>query len=220
MQLVEQHVINRHDPRYSVIDEAAFKSKNLYNAALYEVRQAFIHEGKYLNYNEMDRRMQSHEAYKALPAKVSQQVLVLLDKNWTAFFEARAAYDEDPSRLTGRPRLPKYKHKTEGRNSLVYTVQALSQPAMRDGLIRPSMLPITIETEHTVVDQVRIVPHNGYYVVEVIYSKEPVQANVDPSFCVAIDLGITNLAAIASNREGFAPRLVNGRPVKAWNQWY
>jgi len=220
MQLVEQHVINRHDPRYSVIDEAAFKSKNLYNAALYEVRQAFIHEGKYLNYNEMDRRMQSSDAYKALPAKVSQQVLVLLDKNWIAFFEARAAYKEDPSKFTGRPRLPKYKHKTEGRNILVYTVQALSQPAMRDGLIRPSGLPITVETEHTIVDQVRIVPRNGYYVVEVIYTKEPVQAKVDPAFCVGIDLGVTNLAAIASNREGFAPRLVNGRPVKAWNQWY
>ncbi len=220
MQLVEQHVINRHDPRYSVIDEAAFKSKNLYNAALYEVRQAFIHEGKYLNYNEMDRRMQSHEAYKALPSKVSQQVLVLLDKNWTAFFEARAAYKEDPSTFTGRPRLPKYKHKTEGRNILVYTVQALSQPAMRDGLIRPSGLPITIVTEHTVVDQVRIVPRNGHYVVEIVYTREPVQAKVDPSFCVGIDLGVTNLAAIASNREGLAPRLVNGRPIKAWNQWY
>jgi putative transposase len=220
MQLVEQHVINRHDPRYSVIDEAAFKSKNLYNAALYEIRQAFIHEGKYLNYNEMNRRMQSHEAYKALPAKVSQQVLTLLGKNWTAFFEAREAYEEDPSKFTGRPKLPKYKHKTEGRNILVYTVQALSKPAMRDGLIRPSGLPITIETEHTVVDQVRIVPRNGHYVVEVIYTKEPVQANVDPSFCVGIDLGVTNLAAIASNREGFMPRLVNGRPLKAWNQWY
>ncbi len=46
------------------------------------------------------------------------------------------------------------------------------------------------------------------------------QANVDPSFCVAIDLGVTNLAAITSNREGFVPRLVNGRPIKAWNQWY
>ncbi len=220
MQLVEQHVIDRKDPRYSIIDEAAFKSKNLYNAALYEVRQAFIHEGKYLSYTEMDRCMQSHEAYKALPAKVSQQVLVLLDKNWTAFFEARAAYEADPSKFTGRPRLPKYKHKTEGRNILVYTVQALSQPAMRDGLIRPSGLPITIETEHTVVDQVRIVPRNGHYVVEIVYTREPVQANVDPSFCVGIDLGVTNLAAIASNREGFAPRLVNGRPVKAWNQWY
>src|SRR6266436_2669528 len=220
MQLVEQHVINKHDPRYSVIDEAAFKSKNLYNAALYEIRQAFFHDGTYLNYNQMGKLMQSHEAYKALPAKVSQQVLVLLDKNWTAFFEAREAYEKDPSTFTGRPRLPKYKHKLEGRSILVYTMQALSRPAMRDGLIRPSGLPITIETEHTVVDQVRIVPRNGYYVVEVIYTKEPVQAKVDPSFCVAIDLGVTNLAAIASNREGFAPRLVNGRPVKAWNQWY
>jgi putative transposase len=220
MQLVEQHCIDRHDPRYSVIDEAAFKSKNLYNAALYEIRQSFIHDGKYLNYNEMDRRMKSHEAYKALPAKVAQKVLDQLDQAWQSFFEARAAYEEDPSRFTGRPHLPKYKHKQEGRNILVYTVQALSQPAMRDGLIRPSGLPITVETEHTVVDQVRIVPRNGYYVVEVIYSKEPVQTNVDPSFCVAIDLGVTNLAAIASNREGFAPRLVNGRPIKAWNQWY
>jgi putative transposase len=220
VQLVEQHCIDKRDPRYCVIDEAAFKSKNLYNAANYEIRQAFIHEGKYLNYNEMDRRMQSHEAYQALPAKVSQQVLVLLDKNWTAFFEARAAYEEDPSTFTGRPHLPKYKHKTEGRNILVYTVQALSKPAMRDGLIRPSGLPITVETEHTSVDQVRIVPRNGHYIVEIVYTKEPVQANVDPSSCVAIDLGVTNLAAIASNREGFVPRLVNGRPLKAWNQWY
>ena len=42
MQLTEQHVIDRSDPRYAVIDAAAFASKNLYNAALYEMRQAFI----------------------------------------------------------------------------------------------------------------------------------------------------------------------------------
>jgi putative transposase len=63
-----------------VIDETAFKSKNLYNPANYEIRQAFIHEGRYLNYNEMQQRMQSHEAYKALPAKVSQQILMVTDK--------------------------------------------------------------------------------------------------------------------------------------------
>jgi putative transposase len=220
MHLVEQHVIDRKDPRFAVIDAAAFRSKNLYNAANYEIRQAFIHEGKYLNYNEIQRRMQSHDAYKALPAKVSQQILMLLDQNWTSFFEAREGYEQDPSKFTGRPKLPKYKHKTEGRNILVYSVQALSKPGVRDGLIRPSGLPITVETEHTTIDQVRIVPRKGHYVVEVVYSKEPVQANVDPSFCVAIDLGVTNLAAIASNREGFVPQLVNGRPIKAWNQWY
>ncbi len=220
MQLVEQHVIGRNDPRYGVIDEAAFASKNLYNAALYELRQAFIHQGVYLSYEEMDKRMQQHEAYQALPAKVSQQVLRQLAVAWKSYFEACQAYAEYPEQFLGHPRLPKYKHKTEGRNMLVYTLQALSKPGVRDGLIRPSGLPITIETEHTVVDQVRIVPRNGYYVLEIIYTKEPVQANVDPSFCVAIDLGVTNLAAIASNREGFVPRLVNGRPLKAWNQWY
>jgi putative transposase len=222
MQLVEQHIIERHDPRYAVIDEAAFKSKNLYNAANYEIRQAFIHQGRYLSYNQLDKRMQSHEAYKALPAKVSQQILMLLDQNWRAFFEAREAYWKDPSMFTGRPKLPKYKHKMEGRNILVYTIQAISRGknGLDRGIIKPSMLPIEVKTKQKDIDQVRIVPRNGFYVVEVVYSKQPVQAQVDPAFSVAIDLGVTNLAAITSNRVGFVPRLVNGRTLKAINQWY
>lgn len=223
MQLVEQHVIDRDDPRYAAIDAAAFQSKNLYNAALYEIRQAFIHRGVYLPYEEMDRRMQAHEAYCALPAKVSQQVLKRLHQNWLAFFAALDAYKADPSQFTGRPCLPKYKHKTEGRNLLVYTLQALAGGQSKQGiqgLIRPSGLSITVKTQHQHIDQVRIVPRNGSYVVEVVYSKQPVQASVDPSVCAAIDVGVTNLAAITSNRVGFIPRLVNGRRLKALNQWY
>jgi hypothetical protein len=68
--------------------------------------------------------MQLHEAYKALPAKVSQQILMVLDRNWKSFFEAQEAYKEDSSKFFGRPKLPKCKHKTEGRNILVYTIQA------------------------------------------------------------------------------------------------
>lgn len=79
MQLVEQRVIGRNDPRFAVIDEAAFKSKNLYNAANYLYRQTFIHQGKYLTYNEVHKQMQPYEAYKALPAKVSQQILMVLE---------------------------------------------------------------------------------------------------------------------------------------------
>src|SRR5215470_12037629 len=110
----------------------------------YEMRQAFIHHGIYLSYEEMDTRMQSHEAYKALPAKVSQQVLRQLADAWKAFREAKASYEEDPSTFTGRPRLPKYKHKTEGRNILTYTMQAVSRGkrSLQRGIIKPSMLPI------------------------------------------------------------------------------
>jgi putative transposase len=159
MQLTERHIINRDDPRFAVLDAAAFKSKNLYNAALYEMRQAFFADGTYLGYNEIQRRMQSHEAYKALPAKVSQQVLMVLDKNWKAFKEALKVYYEDHSKFLECPRLPKYKHKTEGRNILVYTLQALQGGQSKKGIqgtIKPSGLPITIKTQQQAINQVRI----------------------------------------------------------------
>jgi putative transposase len=147
MQLVERHVIERADPRFTAIDSAAFASKNLYNAANYVVRQSFIHQGVHLNYHEMDRHMQDHEAYRALPAKVAQWVLRLLDKNWQSFFAALATWQEDPSKYLGRPKLPGYKDKQQGRNLLIYTIQALSAPALRDGVIRPSMLDIAVKTK-------------------------------------------------------------------------
>jgi len=222
MQLVERHVIDRNDPRYVIIDAAAFKSKNLYNAALYEIRQAFLHRGVYLTYNEMDTRMQGHDAYKALPAKVSQQVLIQLDRNWKSFFEAQTAYQEDPSTFFGRPKLPKYKHKTEGRNMLVYTIQAVSRGknGLKRGIIHPSMLPIEVKTKHQDLKQVRIVPRKGFYVVEVVYNKEIKPAPVNPAWYAGIDLGINNLVALTSNKPGFQSVVVNGRPVKSTNQFY
>lgn len=72
MQLVEQHVIAPHDPRFVLIDQAAFASKNLYNAALYLVRQAFIFENHYLDYYALYAQMKRHAAYRALPAKVAR----------------------------------------------------------------------------------------------------------------------------------------------------
>jgi putative transposase len=220
MQLVEQHIMKQADPRYAVIDAACFASKNLYNAALYEIRQSFIHQGTYLSYAEMDKRMQSHEAYKALPAKVAQQVLKLLDKNWQAFFKAIKAWREHPEQFQGRPKLPKYKDKASGCNVLVYTSQAISKTALRKGAVVPSQLDIEIVSICPEVDQVRIVPRKGFYVIEVVYSRETEQEEVNPDLYAGIDLGIDNLATLTSNKSGFVPRIVNGRPVKSINQLY
>lgn len=220
MQLVERHVIDSADPRFAAIDAASFASKNLYNAANYEIRQSFIHEGVYLNYHEMHRRMKEHEAYQALPAKVAQWVLRLLDKNWVSFFKALEAWRKDPSQFLGRPKLPGYKHKHQGRNVLVYTTQALSLPALREGRIVPSMLGVTVKTKQQEVQQVRIIPRRGFYMVEVIYEREPKPAAVNPALHAGVDIGLNNLATITSDKPGFVPRLVNGRPVKSINQFY
>ncbi len=226
MQLTEQHVINQSDPRFAVIDAAAFASKNLYNAALYELRQAFIHHGVYYRYEEMDKRMQSHEAYKALPAKVSQQVLKQLHEAWTSYFEQCAAYRENPAKFLGHPRLPKYKDKVKGRNLLIYTLQALSggqgKGALQQRIIKPSKLSISVRTQQNpkTIDQVRIVPRKGLYIVEVVYEKNEQQAPVNPAYYAGIDLGVNNLVALTSNKPGFQSVVVNGRPVKSTNQYY
>ncbi len=220
MQLVEQHIIKHGDNRFATIDTAAFKAKNLYNAALYLVRQSFIFENRYLGYEAIYHQMKGHEAYRVLPTKVAQQVLRLLDKNWQSYFAATLAYQEDPSKFRSPPKLPRYKHKTQGRYALVYTIQALSRPGLKRGLIQPSMLPITVQTKQTRIAQVRIVPRTGYYVVEVVYEQQEAAPSGTPALSAAVDIGVDNLAAITSNKKGFTPRLVNGRPIKSTNQFY
>ncbi len=220
MRLVEQHCIGKQDPRYGVLDAACFASKNLYNYANYIVRQSFIHEHIYKGYATIYHEVKHSEAYQALPAKVANDVLRLLDKNWKSFFAAMKAWNEDPSQFLGRPALPKYKDKQQGRNILIYDIQALSKRGLKKGLIQPSLLGIEVQTKQTNVAQVRIIPRCGFYMVEVVYEQDPVQASVDPALLAAIDSGVNNLVALTSNKSGFVPRIVNGRPIKSVNQFY
>jgi putative transposase len=220
MQLVEQHCIGKNDARYAVIDAACFASKNLYNAANYIMRQSFIHQGVYKGYAVVYHEVKSHEAYKALPAKVANDVLRLLDKNWKSYFKAVEAYRLDPSQFVGHPKLPKYKDKQKGRNILIYDIQAVSKKGLKKGLIQPSLLGIEVPTQQTNVQQVRIVPRCKYYVVEVVYEQRETHTCVDPALVASVDIGVNNLVALTSNKVGFVPRLVNGSPMKSVNQFY
>ena len=223
MKLVEQHLIRKRDPRFAAIDQAAFASKNLYNQANYQIRQFFFQEGKYLPYAEVFHRLKHHEAYCALPRKVSNSILIQLHTNWVAFFKANEAYKEDSSKFLGRPKIPGYKEKEKGRNILIYDKQALGKRAFKKtGKLVPSGLPIAIETtiEWDAIDQVRIIPRLDSYMVEVVYQKAEEQAVVDPSLIAALDLGVNTLAAVTSTKQGFGPFLVNGRPLKSVNQHY
>ncbi len=218
MQLVEQHIINKQHDLFKEIDQLAFASKNLYNYANYVIRQIFIKAGDYINYGKLDKILQSHETYKALPAKVSQQVLRLLDKNWFSFFKAIKDWKTHPNKYLGKPKLPKYKHKENGRNILIYTIQAISKKQLKKGLISLSKTGFSfyskvIET----LQQVRIIPGYSYYVIEVVYEK--LTGNkLNTGHMMSIDLGVNNLSAIfISNGETY---LINGRPLKSVNQFY
>ena len=224
MQLVEQTIIDQDDPRFAEIDQADFAAKNLFNAANYLVRQSFLFQGMYLDNVKVFHQIKTHEAYRALPAKVSNSILLQLHKAWVSFFEAMKDWNAHPEKFTGRPRLPKYKHKEQGRFLLTYDTQAIGKRVFKKtGMLAPSGLTCLIPTkiaDWKKIDQLRIVPRTGFYVIELVYQKAIEPKNVDPTLVAAIDVGVNVLAAITSNKEGFVPRLVSGKPIKSLNQYY
>ena len=223
MKLVEQHIIAKGDPRYAAIDAAAFASKNLYSQVNYQFRQAYIHEGKYLSYAEVFHRVKHLDCYQALPRKVSNSILILIDRNWRSLRNALAEWYEHPEKFTGKPKIPHYKPKEKGRNILIYDVQAIGKRAFKKtGKLVPSGLGIEIATrvKWEVLDQVRIIPQGSCYVIEVVYRKAEERTAVDPMLIAALDLGVNQLAALTSTKPGFQPQLVNGRPLKDLNHYY
>src|SRR5262249_52307558 len=160
-----------------------------------------------ISYEEWAHAMKTAEASQALPAKVAQ---------WVVRQVALAchAWEADPSRFLGHPKLPTSLDK-RGRNLLPDTEQALSRSPKSAGYLVPSGRDSRVETRQTAIDQVRIVPHASHYSVEVIYERPVTPADVDPARNAAIDMGLNTLAAVPPNQPGVMPFLVNGRPLKA-----
>ena len=220
MQQVERHIVKPNNPIWKQIDQLCFLSKNLYNYANYLIRQSLIFEKIYLGFNQVYHACKNQPDYQALPRKVSQQVLRILDQNWKSFFQANQAYSNNPSLFTGRPKLPKYKHKTKGRNLLVYTIQAISKTWLKKDRVKLSGTDIIVATQVKNIVQARIIPKVGQYVIEIVYEKPEDYTVNNPEAIAAIDIGVSNLAALTSNQKGFVPILINGRPLKSLNQFY
>ena len=188
MQRVERHIIigNKY------LDRLCFLSKNLYNYANYMIRQEFTKSGKLLPEYGLTALLAKEKQmdYTSLPAKTSQQVVALLFKNWKSFFKLCKCKDK----LNGKPKPPKYKHKTKGRNIVVFTYQ---QCKLKDGYIHfPKKVNIQpLRTKVTNLRQVRIIPQCSCHIIEVVYEKESIETTgLEPNSYLSIDLGLNNLA--------------------------
>ena len=100
MKLVEQHIIRKNNINYKTIEDLSIKSNNLYNTALFIIRQHYFNrKGKqftsdicdnvdydYVNYYELNKILKTdNNDYRTLPANVSQETLKLVDKNFKSF---------------------------------------------------------------------------------------------------------------------------------------
>jgi putative transposase len=226
MKLTEKHTIRRGDARYDILDQECYKSKNLYNATLYAIRQHFFENKSYLSYYtlqpQFQKKMQSD--YYALPTKVAQQTMKMVDQNFRSFFRSLKSFKANPGRFKARPRIPKYLDKTEGRYMLVYTSQAISKKVLdREGKIKLSGIDVSVPTRVTFPQlcEVRVVRRPNAYVIEVVYDdKKEVMLKGDNGRYAAIDLGVSNFATVTSNVKGFRPFVAGGRYIKSVNRYY
>ena len=214
MRLVEQHIIKSNNPVYKELDHLCFLSKNLYNQALYRVRQQFFADKTFKNYYEVNKEMHDENQvdYRALPANTAQETLKLVNQNYSSFFQALK------KEIKGI-RIPGYLDKVKGRQIVVYNHMTLSKQLLSQGIIKLSKSNIQFKTNRKNIKQVRLVPKNNYIVLEVVYEVSSVKELLqDNKRYMSIDLGIDNLASCCSNVSNAF--IINGKPVKSINQYY
>jgi len=224
---VEKHVLKQNNVFYSLIDNFCFKAKNLYNHANYIVRQAFCSENNWVRYRDLDLILKNdieYPDYREMPtAQSAQQILRLLDKNWSSFFKAIKDWGMHKDKYLGKPKLPKYKSKN-GREILILTNQNVK---LKDDILKfPktfkgfNITPRFIKrTDFVSFQQVRFLSRNKHIIIELVYNIEVPNTVKSNGRYLSIDIGVDNLVAMTNNFNK-APVLINGKGLKSINQYY
>ena len=215
-------MITRYHPMFKICKQYCHYSKNLYNLALYMIRQEYIKSNSYIgNYVEMGKLIKTEETFKQIGSNSGQQTLKVLDRVWKSFFAGLKEYNKNPSKFLGRPQLPKYLDK---KGEFVWILTNV-QSKIIDGYLKFSFTPLKpfnnlIKTNVTGKhSETRIVPKGGYYVLEIVYQKQSVEIMESGDRIFGIDLGLNNLMTVQNNI-GVKPFVINGRPLKSINNYY
>lgn len=221
---VEKHVVKSNHEWFNYCDEVTNYSRQLFNSAQYVQRQGFFYGHGVQSQVKLDKMFQQVESYRANPCKVSQLVLKQLSDAWSAYLKALNAYNEAPSKFTGKPKPPGYSGE---RNIVKFNTQAIGKREFRLGFVVPSMSPIRLPVKPGLkfddLCEVRIVPRTGCFVIEVVYEEPNVSeffCSLNPGLAASIDIGLDNLATIVFSEPTIQPIVINGKPLKSANQFY
>lgn len=226
--LTERHVIRSSDKFFPLLEKLAHKANNVYNQGLYRVRHKLF-QGEWMNYCKLDQSFKTSRdnrdcmLYEAMGnVHLVQHVLKVVCQDIINWKKSRDAYRKAPQKFSGYPKLPSYKKKG-GMTSFVVDNQTAKLRSNRIVEI-PCMDGFRIELWHKDVkkiQQVRIVPTNGVFIVEIVYKTEKViEYKPYNERYLTIDPGVNNTFACASNVKDFVPIVFNGRPIKSVNQFY
>ena len=199
-------------------------AKNLKNQAIYNVRQHYFKNKKYLSYNENYKMLKNSENYKKLNSNMAQQILKEVDESFKSFFALLKLAKN--SQYNGKIKLPNYLAK-DGFTTLVIGFVRLKD----DMLIVPYSnsfkkthqevkvkLPSVLKDKK--IKEIRIIPkqHSRYFEIQYTYEVKEIQRELNKENVLGIDLGIDNLCTCVTNTG--ASFIIDGRKLKSINQYY
>ena len=199
-------------------------AKNLKNQAIYNVRQHYFKNKKYLSYNENYKMLKNSENYKKLNSNMAQQILKEVDESFKSFFALLKLAKN--GQYNGKIKLPNYLDK-DGFTTLVIGFVRLKD----DMLIVPYSnsfkkthqevkvkLPPVLKDKK--IKEIRIIPkqHSRYFEIQYTYEVKEIQRELNKENVLGIDLGIDNLCTCVTNTG--ASFIIDGRKLKSINQYY
>ena len=200
-------------------------AKNLTNEAIYNIRQCYFNEKKYLSYNENYKILKNSENYKLLNSNIAQQILKEVDGSFKAFFGLLKLAKKGKYNFKDI-KLPNYLAK-DGFTTLVIGFVRLKDNMLivpYSNLFKKTHQEVKIKLPPVLkgkkIKEIRIIPkqHSRYFEIQYVYEVKEVQRKLNENNALGIDLGIDNLCTCVTNNG--ASFIIDGRKLKSINQYY
>ena len=221
---VKQQLKHLSKEEYLSLRELSHTAKNLYNQAVYNVRQYYFQENKYLNYQKNNSLLKNSENYKTLNSNMSQQILKEVDGSFKSFFELLKK--KNKGIYNAKVKLPSYLPKNSF-TTLVIGFVRLNEDTLvipYSNSFKKNHKKISIKIPPILLDkkikEIRIIPkfNARFFEVQYTYEVQEEQRNLDKNHVLAIDFGINNLATcVTSKGRSF---IIDGKKLKSINQWF
>ena len=222
---VKQQIKHLSKEDYKSIKELCHIAKNLTNEAIYNVRQYYFTEDKFLKYEKNYTLLKSSPNYKELNSNMAQQILKEVDGSFKSFFGLIKLAKQGKYSFKDC-KLPRYLPK-DGYTTLVIGFVRLNGNKLilpfsnnfkkTHKVVEITIPPVLLDKK---VKEIRILPKANarYFEIQYIYETECIQRNLNTQNALALDLGVNNLVtAVSSTGKSF---IVDGKRLKSINQWF
>lgn len=227
---------------FPYFDTLAHKAKNLYNASLFRIRNAFTAHGKanvtsnekevldelallkgqktrhVLEYIVLERLMrvtQNPDFFSELPMQSAQATVRHACSTFQSWLAALRNYKQNPTLFTGKPRMPKY---CKG-DITTFTLTNQNAVIYGDELKLPKTKQrLKIRKRcNARLQEVKVCPVSGGYDILLVYKVQDPSVKAG-SHSAAVDFGVDNTMAVVTDTGDSV--IFKGEHIKSINQYF